>query len=149
MKKFFIERHEQIKKSLEDAQGEFHKASTLHNEYQTKLTGIEKESSNLIELAKKDGTKSRDEIIKSAKNYASKIRHDSDSIIDHELSATEIALRNMIVKKSIAMAASSIRSKLNEKDKEQLLEQAIKDLEQLPVQNHQTHKEKKVLGGAA
>lgn len=71
--KAFKARGEKIKADLEEARVRQQKADSLAGDIQARLDSIEKEVASIIERAKVDGEKQKNEIIESAKTEAEKI----------------------------------------------------------------------------
>ena len=129
LEKTFAARHESIKKSIVDATSRFHKATSMREDYQSKLANIDDESSRLMAESKAEGGTTRDGLLAEAQSYADKLRADSSRLQERELVLAQGRLQVETVTRALQKAETILQGQLNSEDHERLIEKAILDLE--------------------
>jgi F-type H+-transporting ATPase subunit b len=125
----FAQRHLTIKRAISEAAAAHAKASARQREYKDKLARIEDEARSLLDGSREGGAQERDQIVKQAKEYASRLSKDSETLAEQELQRARGRLRAATVQAALGRAESLLRKELTPADQQRLLELSIQDLE--------------------
>jgi F-type H+-transporting ATPase subunit b len=126
---FLRERQEKIRQSLEDAENMRVAASKLEEDYRLRLQQVEQQTKELISLAKVEGNRAKDEIIKSAQKEIEDMRHRAEEHLDLEKEQLVRELRSNIVTLSLSLTNKIIGDAQLKGLSENRLEEILKELE--------------------
>ena len=128
--KLFAARHDTIKKSIEDAGKALDKARKHHGEYTDKLARVDSEVEGLVQGGESDGKAERERILKSAKDYAERMRKDTETLIHQEFSRAQSDLQRQTALSALALAEKLVKKNINEADHQRLIDSALAELAQ-------------------
>ena len=126
---FLRERQEKIRQSLEDAENMRLAASKLKEDYRLRLQQVEQQTKELISLAKVEGNRAKDEIIKSAQKEIEEMRHRAEEHLDLEKEQLVRELRTNIVTLSLSLTNKIIGDAQLKGLSEDRLQEILKELE--------------------
>jgi F-type H+-transporting ATPase subunit b len=118
---FFSGRRTDIKQALEEAQRAKEEAEKKFREYETKLTKATDEITGIVEMIKSQGLVERDKILDDARKAAEKMKEDTKSRMDQELSNASIQLREEAVQLSVQMAEEILKKTITPADHENMV----------------------------
>lgn len=118
---FFSGRRTDIKQALEDAQLAKEEAEKKFAEYEVKLTKATDEINGIVEMIKSQGLVERDKILDDARKAAEKMKEDTKTRMDQELSNASIQLREEAVQLSVQMAEEILKKTITPADHENMV----------------------------
>ena len=125
----FENRHNAIKKTIEDNEKAHADARQAHDEFQSKLANVDAEGNALIERSKADGALERDKMIEDANAYSERIKVDSKAIVDQEYTQARVRLQAFTALAALGDAEERLKANITDGDQTRLLEEAIAELE--------------------
>ena len=128
---FFQNRHDNLKKALEEAEAEKRKAEEKYREYQGKLENIEKEIQALTELLRKDGNSEKELMLKNARDLAERMKKDAQMSADQEIAKARYELRKEAVRLAVQMAEEKLQKEMKDEDQDRLAEENINNIKEL------------------
>lgn len=105
--KLMKDRQEAIRKSVEGAEEARATMARMEQEYQLKMQEIERRASELVALARAEGTRVREEMVKSAQAEADATRRKAREQLDVERRELARDIRQEIVTLSMAVAGKA------------------------------------------
>jgi F-type H+-transporting ATPase subunit b len=118
---FFSGRRTDIKQALEDAKLAKEEAEKKFKEYEAKLTKATDEITGIVEMIKSQGLVERDKILDDARKAAEKMKEDTKSRMDQELSNASVQLREEAVQLSVQMAEEILKRTITPSDHENMV----------------------------
>ena len=125
----FENRHNTIKKTIEDNEKAHAAARQTHDEYQSKLANVDAEGNALIERSKTDGNLERERMITDAAAYGERIKQDSVVIVEQELTQAGLRVQAFAALRALGDAEERLKASMTDGDQTRLLEEAIAELE--------------------
>ena len=125
----FENRHNTIKKTIEDNEKAHADARQTHDEFQSKLANVDAEGNALIERSKADGALERDKMVEDANAYSERIKGDSSAIVEQEYTQASIRLQAFTALAALKDAEERLKANITDGDQTRLLEEAIAELE--------------------
>lgn len=130
VKDFLISRRAKISHDIDEAQKTIKEAKERYEEYAQKLKGIEEEIASLKTTLKSQGETERDEIVKHAKQTSEILSKEARDTIELEAQRAKREIQYEVVALAIDIAEKTIKENLGETEKEKLLSQFTKDIEE-------------------
>ena len=127
---FLQKRSERIRNSIEEASSTMAKARELINEYESKVSNIDKEYERVLQEARIKAYDERKIIIAEAHEEAERIKKRSESIIDAERERMRLETRPYIIELATLIAENYITRNIEKEEQERLFESALAELEE-------------------
>lgn len=125
---FMAARTERIKEQMDTAQSRYNEATSLKEEYETKLSNIQTEADEIMREARKKALEKEEQILQEAKAEAEAVRQRAMVDIEREQERAKDDLRKEMIEVASLMAGKFVASSMDESTQNQLLEQVIADL---------------------
>lgn len=122
------EREKRIRESLEKAEQTQKEAEEKLAEYHAMLEGAKKESQEILARSKKTAETMREELIAKAKSEADSLLDRAKKEIDLERDKALDEIKRLAVDLSLAATKKVIGKALSQKDHEELIGQALKEM---------------------
>jgi F-type H+-transporting ATPase subunit b len=126
---FLRERQDKIRQSLQDAEQMRLAASKLEEDYRLRLQQVEEQSKELISLAKVEGNRAKDEIVKNAQKEIEDMRKRAEEHLDLEREQLVRELRSDVVNLSLSLTNKIIGETQLSGLSEDRLQEILKELE--------------------
>lgn len=126
------ERRDFIESNIAQAEKERQQAEQIKREYQEEMRKARHEAQEVIAKATKLSEERSAEIMVEAHNEAEKIRKSALADIERERDLAIIQVKAQVADLSVSVAEKIIRKNLNAKDQEQLIEQFIQEVGEMP-----------------
>lgn len=126
------ERREKIVKEFKTIEETKSEISRLQHEYQEKLNQIEEISRQHLQKAVQDGQRIAAELSRQAGTEAERIIHSAQEEVRFEIKKAKEELKETVVDLTIRATEGMIREKLNPQTDKKLVENLLKEMEQLP-----------------
>jgi len=123
------EREQFIHKSLSAAKHERHEAEALLKEYTEKLQAAKTEAAGLIEQARRDSDRLRDELRHKAQGEAEAIMRNAERQIELQTQRAMQQIRQEAGDLSVMIASKLLRRNLTQADNDQLIAEALRQVE--------------------
>ena len=127
---FLVTRRANISHEIDEAQKTIKEAKEKYEEYAKKLEGIEAEIMSLRDTIKKQGETERDEIVKQANLSADLLSKEARDTIELEAERAKREIQSEVVQLAIDIAQNLIKQNLGEAEKEKLLSEFTKNIEE-------------------
>ena len=118
-------RRSDIAASIEEAERSRDEATSLHDDYKTRLADARKEADQLREQGRKDGERQGAELVHQAHTQRERVLADAEVQIDAQTRAAASGLRDDVVSLALLAAEKVSRQSLSDTDHRRLIEQAI------------------------
>ena len=122
-------RTERIQKQLQQADDEMTKAVELRQQYERKIEEIDREREELLNEARKQATESGRRLLSDAKAEADAVKERAARTVEMEWERAETQMRTVIIDVSSAMAEKFVTLAINKETHDNLLNEAVSDLE--------------------
>ncbi|MGI9952099.1 F0F1 ATP synthase subunit B [Moorellaceae bacterium AZ2] len=129
--KILAEREAKIEGSLQDAALAKEKAERMLQEYENQLAGARQEAQAIIDRATRLGEEMREDIVKRAKEEASRTLEQARAEIAGEKAKALAAIRDEAAGLAILVAEKIINKSLTAEDQKRLLEESLAEVERL------------------
>lgn len=129
--KILAEREAKIEGSLQDAQAAKEKAEKLLKEYEDRLAGARSEAQAIIERATRLGEEMREEILRKAREEASRTLEAARAEIAGEKARALAAIRDEAAGLAVLVAQKILERSLTPEDQERLLKESLPKVERL------------------
>ncbi len=123
------QREEFIHKSLSDAKHDRDEAEARLKEYAAKLQSAQAEALTIIEGARKDGERLREELRQRAKAEADAQLANAQRQIQLETTRALQQIRHEAVDLSVAIASKLIQRNISKEDNERLIDEALRQID--------------------
>jgi len=123
------EREDFIRKSLHDAKHDRDAAEARLKEYTAQLQSARAEAASMVENARRDAEKLREELRQKAKSEADTILKNAERQIQLERDRALAQIRTEAVDLSVMIASKLIGRNLTNADNERIIEDALKQVE--------------------
>jgi F-type H+-transporting ATPase subunit b len=125
----FAQRHETVKKAIDDAQEQHTKAQAHFRDSHEKNAHVETEVKDLLSRAVASGEGESARLVADAQAYAKRLRQDVEGVAAQESLRMAAKLSQTTVEEAVAAAEVTLRDKLTEADHLRLFEAALAELE--------------------
>lgn len=132
--KYLDERNKGIKETYEKIEATNQDLKRMGEEYQTRLTQIEKTAYNKIQEAIKEGLVAKSEIISTAHDQANKTIRKATEEIEMEKKKALVTIKQEVVNLSVAIATKVVEQKMDEVTHHRVAEKFFKELEQIDIE---------------
>lgn len=123
------QRSKTIKETFDQIETKQQEIARLGQEYQERLSQIEKTSYEKVQAAIKEGLSAKSEIISEAHAQADKVLRKATEEINLEKNKALVELKQEVIKLSIATASKVIEQKMDDATHHKLVEKALGELE--------------------
>jgi F-type H+-transporting ATPase subunit b len=123
------ERERFIHKALSDAKHDRHEAETRLKEYSEKLQAARMEAAGLVEQARRDSERLRDELRQRAQGEAESIMRNAERQIELQTQRALQQIRHEAVDLSVMIASKLLQRNLSKDDNDRLIAEALKQVE--------------------
>jgi F-type H+-transporting ATPase subunit b len=123
------QREEFIHKSLSDAKRDRDEAEARLKDYAAKLQGAQAEAMKIIEEARRDGGRLRDELRERAKAEAETLVANAQRQIQLETSRALGQIRQEAVDLSVAIASKLLQRNISKEDNEKIIDEALRQID--------------------
>ncbi len=130
VKDFLVARRANISSEIDEAQKTIKEAKERYEEYAQKLEGIEGEIASLKDTLVKQGETERDEIVKQASQTSDILSKEARDTIELEAERAKQEIQSEVVALAIGIAEKLIKENLGESEKEKLLSEFTKNVEE-------------------
>jgi F-type H+-transporting ATPase subunit b len=130
IRKFFSDRRDQIRGDIDHASDFLKSAEARYAEWQRKLVDVDAELDQIRATARRRAEDERSRILAEARASADRIRQDATAAVDQELRRAQAVLREEAADLAVELAGNLLRDKINEADRERLLDEFISSVEQ-------------------
>ncbi len=130
LRNFLIERRDEVRYAIEEAQKKKLEAEKKYEEYAQRLAKIDEEIKSLRELVKKEGQTEKEEIIRHTETTAKRISEEARETIRLETERAQEAIRVEAVSSAISIAEEILKRTIEEKDEKRLVEDFLKEIEE-------------------
>lgn len=126
------EREAFIHKSLSDAKRDREAAETSLKDYAAKLQSAQAEAVAIIEEARRDAERLRDELRQRARTEADTILKNAERQIEMQTTRAVQQIRQEAVDLSVTIASKLLQRNISKEDNEKLIADALKQIESTP-----------------
>ena len=125
------QREEFIHRSLADAKRDRDEAEARLKEYTAKIQASRNEAAEIVEEARRDGERLREDLRSKARSEAERMIQSAERQIQLETSRALEQIRREAVDLSVMIASKIIQKNLTKEDNERLIAEALKSVEGL------------------
>ena len=118
-------RRADIAASIEEAERSRDEATSLLDDYKTRLAEARKEADKLREQGRKEGERQSAELVQQAQSQRERVLADAEVQIDAQTRAAASGLRDDVVELALAAAEKVSRQSLSDEEHRRLIEEAI------------------------
>ena len=130
IKKFIQNRGDYIEGKIKDAEEREKKSRTIVEESEKTLLESKKSAALIIENAREDANKVKDEIVAEAKKEAENEKQKAKEEIAQEIEANKDAIHEEIVDVALKASSELLSREVNSKDNKRLLNDFVNDLKE-------------------
>lgn len=128
VKKGLKDRRERIAKNIEDAEALLKNANDMKAEYETKLSGVSAERTQILEEARKFAKDAETDIIAGAKEEANIIKNRATLEIEREKEKAKDSMKAEIIEISTLIATRFVSETIDENTQNKLFDEVIESL---------------------
>jgi len=129
--KFMKKREEKIKTELANANEISQKVNELKKEYDLKMQNAKKESATILDDARRRALENENFIIEDARNEADLLKKKTQSDIEKFKEQVKDEIRHETILVATEMAKKIVKVSISDKQKEKILDETIKEMENL------------------
>ncbi len=126
---FFRKRSTTTRLEMEKSRKFYEESRTRYQEMTSKLDQASIEGKKLLDSIKRDGESEKQQMLESAKAFASKIKEDSEKIVQQELKRAQEALRAETANLAAELATKQIRDSITAADQTHLTNEFITEMQ--------------------
>jgi len=126
------QREQFIHKSLSDAKHDREEAEARLRDYAAKLQTAQAEAVGIIEEARRDAERLRDELRQRAKSEAETMIRNAERQIELQTTRAVQQIRQEAVDLSVTIASKLLQRNISKEDNEKLIAEALKQIESTP-----------------
>lgn len=131
VKRGLKERHERLRRALEEAQEAKRLWEERKREYEERLKGLEDELKRIREQVLLEAQRERERILREAQKEAERILLEAERAIEGERKLLERQIREKLVDSILSLSQKLIRENLRPEDQLRLLDRYVRGLEEL------------------
>lgn len=128
VKKILNDRKERVLQEIMSAKEEKQRGDQYRREYEEKLSHVEKEADEILNLARKQARKREEDILIEAKNEAAAIIKRADTQIDLEIKSKKEEIKQNMIEIAVAMAGKITAISMDQKKQEAFLENTLEEM---------------------
>jgi len=121
---------ESAKKALDDARKAEVKITADLSEMRSKILGLEKETLEMVESAKKDAKDVKARIVKEGKLEIQRMKQQASFALKQEQRKAEDDLRHWIADESVKLAGGTLKKEMNQNEQKKLVKNFVDQLNQ-------------------
>jgi F-type H+-transporting ATPase subunit b len=121
---------ESAKKDLDEARNAEEKIIADLSEMRSKISGLEKETLEMVESAKKDAKDAKARIVKEGKLEIQRMKQQASFALKQEQRKAEDDLRRWIADESVKLAESTLKKEINQNEQKKLVKNFVDQLNQ-------------------
>ena len=121
---------ESAKKVLDDARKAEVKITADLSEMRSKISGLEKETLEMVESAKKDAKDAKARIVKEGKLEIQRMKQQASFALKQEQRKAEDDLRRWIADESVKLAEGTLKKEINQNEQKKLVKNFVDQLNQ-------------------
>ncbi len=129
LKQFVLDRHNAIKKDLDEASSLRKKAEAQLHEYENKVKGVDAEIESIVAGVRKDAEAEKARIIAAAAEQAARIKADAEKQIAAEIERATRELRRGVIEAAVQAADELLKKQIGADDQRKMAERYVVDLE--------------------
>jgi F-type H+-transporting ATPase subunit b len=129
---FIRDRQDKVKKTLEDAENMRQAITKLEGEYRAKLEQVEQKSAELIAIARQEGVKVREELVRAAHDEAAELQKKSREQLETDRNRIMNEMRAEIIALSMAIAEKALKEPIADKVHNQKFQEILEELSRGP-----------------
>lgn len=122
------ERHEALKRALEEATEAKRLWEAKYREYDERMKRVEEEARRLREELLAEAKRERDRILREAEEAAARIRAQAEVALEQEMRALQRQLRERMADLTVEVAERIIRDSITPEDQKRLLQDYVANL---------------------
>ncbi len=126
---FLNARKERIANEIDEAKEKLNSADALKKEYEDKLKAIESERLTILEQARQDAVKNKEQIAAEARAEAEAIKNRAMTDIQREQEKAKDEMRKQIVELSTLVSSKFVAAKMSDDEQNELIDKTLSDLE--------------------
>lgn len=128
-------RRQTIQNNLEGAEKEQQAASALRKEYENHLINARKEAQQIIETATRLSEKTKEEIVRTAREEADRLRAQAEEQINQAKEKAMGDIQKEVIQLSVVMAEKIIAKEIDEKRQSEIIHEIIGQIDRESVGN--------------
>lgn len=128
LKKSFAERRHQIQKQLAEAQARREKADRLAHDIEARLAQLQADVDAIIERAKAEGERQKQELLDAAENEAKKILASARAEVDARVKAARNELTALAADVATDRATAILREAMTDDDRRRLFGESLTEI---------------------
>ncbi len=144
----FASRAQTIRENVEKNERELNEAQGEREEWKDRLSSVDEEAKELVENSMSDGERDKEKIVKSAEDYAERLRADTGTIMEQEGANAQRELQLEVSLQALDKAESLLRGTITDDDRKRLFDQAVAQLASGKTEVAQAAGETAMVGGA-
>jgi len=121
---------ESAKKDLDEARNAEEKIIADLSEMRSKISGLEKETLEMVESAKKDAKDAKARIVKEGKLEIKRMKQQASFALKQEQRKAEDDLRRWIADESVKLAEGTLKKEINQNEQKKLVKNFVDQLNQ-------------------
>jgi F-type H+-transporting ATPase subunit b len=125
---FMKQRQQKIKESIENAEKMRETVAKLEEDYKSRVRQIELQSTEMINMARAESLRVRDEIVKNAQKEAADLRRKSEEQLEHSRAKIVREIRGEVVGLSMAIVKKVLGETAVGPEQSQRFEQVLEEL---------------------
>ena len=131
VKRGFADRGEQIRRQAEEARERRSKADGMARDIQSRLARLDSELRDILERAKAEGERQKEEMIAAARAEAQKILQAARSDVDNRIKHARHELTEYAGELAAQRAENILREKITDEDRRKLFAESVHDIEEV------------------
>ncbi len=130
LKNFIAQRHDGIRKDLDEASRLRKEAEAQLREYEKKVSGVEAEIDALVKGIQKEAEAEKERILAAAQAQAERLKSDAEKQIAAEIARARLELRRGVIEAAVTAADEILKKQIGADDQRKMAERYVGDLEQ-------------------
>jgi F-type H+-transporting ATPase subunit b len=129
LKNFIAERHNGIRKDLDEASRLRAEAEKQLAEYQAKVAGVDAEIDALVKGIQQEAEAEKERILAAAAEQAARLKADAEKQIQAEIARARLELRRGVIEAAVAAADEILKKQIGADDQRKMAERYVVELE--------------------
>ncbi|HMQ09994.1 MAG TPA: ATP synthase F0 subunit B [Oligoflexia bacterium] len=129
VKEMLNEKHDAWKKNIEEAEALREETQKMFDDYQQKLSVLDKEVEKIISAAKAKGEQFKANMEKRAHKNAEKIVAQAKALAEQELEKAKKSLQNDVLAQALTQAEKTLKEKVTQDDQDFFVEGFVQEME--------------------
>lgn len=126
---YLLDRHQGIRRDLDEAARLRVEAERQLDEYQRKVQNVDAEIESLLGNIRKEAEEEKARIIAAAEAQSSRLKADAERQIEAEIARARMELRQGAIEAAVAAATRLVQSQIGADDQRKMAERYVADLE--------------------